>query len=274
MKPIDKNIKRIPAAQVEAALGWALPEMSGEHIVALHQKMEELVPEPEPEDSTIVIDEELDLHLEQERLTVADLDQIREDAHQEGLEQGRQEGFSKGHEEGLAAGHSEGLEKGLAEGREQGNQQGLAEGQQEIAQGQALLQQLATELDPLADQVKAQIESLVLDLVLKISATVIQDQVATRPELIQGVIERALEQLPAPISRVQIKLNPDDIPYIEPLTGRHNFDIELLPDESVGRGSCQLSTANTLVESDIQAAFQQVVEQFTEQLERTDSGEG
>ena len=269
MKPIDKNIKRIPASQVEAALGWSLPDISGEHIVALHRKIEELVPQPEPEDTTVVTDEELDLDLEPERLTVADLDQIREDAHQEGLAQGWQEGLAKGHEEGLASGHAEGTEKGLIEGQQKGYQEGLAQGQQEISQAQALLQALAVELEPAAEQVRAQLESLVLDLVLKVSATVLQHEVATRPELIQGTIERALEQLPPPVSRVQIKLNPADISYVEPLQARHNFDIELQAEDSVGRGSCQLSTANTLIESDIQSAFQQVVEQFSEQLEKS-----
>ncbi|WP_027857837.1 FliH/SctL family protein [Marinobacterium jannaschii] len=266
MKPFDKSIKRIPASQVEAALGWALPDITGEHIVALHRKIEE-IPPPEPEDSTIVIDEELEL--EPERLTVADLDQIRDDAHQEGLEQGRQEGLAKGHEEGVSKGHAEGLEKGMAEGREQGHQEGLAQGQQEIAQAQALLQQLADQLAPVGDQVQAQLESLVLDLVLKISSTVLQHEVATRPELIQSTITKALEQLPPPVSRVQIKLNPADIEYVEPVKARHNFDIELQAEETVGRGSCQLTTANTLIESDIQAAFQQVVEQFSEQLEKS-----
>lgn len=259
MNQRDKNGKRIPASQIQVFSGWSLPEVSGEHVVGLHCK-------EYPDDAITVLEDELT----PDKLTLADLETIREDAQREGFEQGKAEGLAQGLEEGrregLAKGQEEGHAQGLATGQEQGFATGLEQGKEEIQAARAALEQMLQELDAPVGEIQQQLESLVVDLALKVASTVIQHELSIRPELIRQTVQEALAQLPPPVARATLRLNPADLSYVEPLAAKCGFELELVGDDAVGRGSCQLATTNTLVESDVQAAYQQLVEQLAEQL--------
>ncbi|MDX2423863.1 MAG: hypothetical protein QNK43_14450, partial [Amphritea sp.] len=78
MKAIDKSVIRIRAEDAKAAALWTLPVVQGRHVVGLQQKPKPVVEEAVEE----VVDG---------RLKLSELEKIREDAHQEGLQQGHDE---------------------------------------------------------------------------------------------------------------------------------------------------------------------------------------
>lgn len=77
MKAVDKSVIRIRAEDAQAAALWTLPVVKSAHVVGLQEKTEVFEP--------VTIEDEIVA----EKVTLSELEKIREDAYQEGLAQGR-----------------------------------------------------------------------------------------------------------------------------------------------------------------------------------------
>ncbi|MCO4756752.1 MAG: hypothetical protein KC477_01950 [Oceanospirillaceae bacterium] len=256
---INKNAPdgdvRIRSTDAVALTPWTLPEVSGDHLVALetksHPKKKPSLPEADLRDVGLALQREKP---PKDIVTVSEAESIREAAHQDGLLQGLVEGREQG--------YPEGLEKGLVEGKERGYQDALTQGQAEINQAVANLAEMLQALhQPLAQQEQA-LESLVAGLVVKLSRAVIDVELNTRPEIIQNAIRDALQQLPQGGGALTIEVSPADLPHVEPIAGRLSFPVSVAADGSISPGSFRLHTSDSLIESDIQQQFQMLSEQL------------
>lgn len=238
-----KPFKRIRAEElVTDVAGWELPQVSGPSTIGLQQK-----------DPAVVVVEEV---IAAEKITVAELEAIRESARLEGLAAGIEEGRQKGLEEGRA--------QGLEEGKQQGLEQGLEQGRAEIQRLQSLLAQAVAELElPLAETA-SQIEELLMGYVVALAQATLNAELKQQPELILHSIRGALQQLPEPLTDLQLHLNPQDKTYLENIEIRSGCTFALESDENIPLGSYQLASTNSLVVSDVEERFAALVAQFLE----------
>ena len=254
MSSDNKGFQRIKADEAVDALGWNLPQMDMATDIGLQRK--------DPVEVTVV--EEV---IAAEKITVAELESIRESARLDGLSAGLEEGRLKGVEEGK--------QEGLLSGREAGYKEGYKQGEAEVQRLQGLFSGMLAELErPLEDTTEI-IEEKLLHLVVGLSEAVIGAELLMRKELLLESIQNALQQLPDPLIDVSVTTNPADKAHLEQLDLLPGVEIELLEDPSLQAGGYRINTTNTLVQHDVETRFSDVIKQFNSstQNKNTDSYE-
>ncbi|WP_415902762.1 FliH/SctL family protein [Neptuniibacter sp. QD29_5] len=247
----NKGFKRIKADEVAELIGWELPQVAGQHVVGLQQK--------DPVEVTVV--EEV---MAAEKITLAELEEIRETARIEGLAAGLEEGRLKGQEEGRT--------QGEAAGREQGYQEGFKQGEAEVQRLQALFSNMMTEFQlPLKQQTVA-IEQELIKMVVSLAEATIGAELSNRKELLLASIQNSLRSVPEPLGTVTVKVHKDDLPYLEKMLLVSGVVLEYIVDENISQGSYELQAASTLVEYNLDQHFSSVVKQFLSSVE-TDSAQ-
>ncbi|WP_037443868.1 flagellar assembly protein FliH [Shewanella mangrovi] len=204
--------------------------------------------------------------------TIAEIEQIREEAEQEGFAQGHTEGVAKGLEEGRL----QGLEQGHSEGFEQGKEQGFAEG---LAQAQALVSRFDTLLTqfetPLA-LVDNQVEQSLLGLVQTLVKTTLHHELTTHPEHLLAALRAGVDALPMREQRVDIRLHPDDFVLVEQLYGEEQLQKnhwQLQKDPGLTPGGCIVECHRSQVDMQLEqrlAAVLSTVEQQQQRLQQTE----
>ena len=126
------------------------------------------------------------------QLTAEEIEQIRQDAYNEGFAQGKEEGHAKGHEEGLEAGFAEGKEQGHLEGKEQGLHEGQVLIQQQVEHWQQLVHQLYNPIE----RVDRAAEMQLLDLAVMLSESVIRSEIKSNRDSLLQVLHEAAASLP------------------------------------------------------------------------------
>lgn len=225
MKAVDKAVIRIRAEDARAAALWTLPVVKSKHVVGLERKPEPVVEEAVEE----VVDG---------RLTLSELEKIREDAYQEGL----------------LAGREEGLQQGLEEGRAKGHEEGLAAARQDIDAQLALLNALKDQLDQPLKQVNSEVESLMVALVTEFGQAVVGAQVELDGAAVVKAVEDAIAQLPQTGSDIKVLLHPEDVPVLEPLLVL-NEHWSLVEDTALSRGSCKVLSGYGLIDNTLERRF-------------------
>lgn len=252
MSQDNKKYKRIRAEDAAQLMGWDLPQMGGEAVVALARK--------ESVDQVTVVEEEIVA----EKITAAELESIRETARLEGLSAGLEEGRQQGLEEGRQAGQ--------AEGHEQGYNEGIAQAGDEIERARNILQQSVAELVSPLEQTSAQLEASLLSLVVRLSEAVVGHELAARKELLSESIRTALNQVPEPLGRVEITVNPADQDYVSLPSLSSDDRLVIHVDESIQPGGYLLSTGSTFISHEVEARFQAVAEQLVQSLTNPEGG--
>ncbi|BBB25172.1 flagellar assembly protein FliH [Amphritea japonica] len=236
MKAVDKTVIRIRAEDARAAALWTLPVVKSKHVVGLECK-----PEPVVEEA---IEEVVD-----GRLTLSELEKIREDAYQEGLLEG----------------HKEGVEQGLEEGRAKGQAEGLAAARQDIEAQLVLLNALKDQLDQPLKQVNSQVEALIVALIAEFGQAVVGAQVELDGALVVTAVEDAIAQLPQTGSDIKVLLHPEDVPALEPLLVL-NEHWSLVEDASLSRGSCKVLSGYGLIDNTLERRFDAASERLHQAL--------
>jgi flagellar assembly protein FliH len=186
--------------------------------------------------------------------------------YQQAFEQGYEEGVRQGKEEGLASGIEEGRLMGREEGFHQGQQEGLQLGKQGIdTQFNELIVPLSALKGLLeeghAQQIKGQ-QSLILDLVRRVSQQVIRCELTLQPQQILKLVEETLTALPEDQSEVRIHLEPSAVVKLKELGEDKVRGWHLVSDPSISSGSCRIvsdkSDADASVETRLDACMEQV----------------
>lgn len=154
------------------------------------------------------------------------------------------------------AGHAVGYDKGVAETR---------------AHYEALLAEKELNLDT-AVETASRVTSIIdegtiaemAQLSAAIAAQVIRAELALQPELIVGLIEDVVEQLPHQQSVVTVFLHPGDFRTITNLQARRHEPLfescRFMEDETVERGNCRAVTDDSLVNADLNDRVGRIVD--------------
>lgn len=159
------------------------------------------------------------------------------------------------------AGYRDGRDQGVRDGHEDGLRQGLADGRAEaMAASQRALAGFDDQLDALRRAQAEDLEAIASDavtLALEIAEMVLDHHVAAAKDPGAEALTRALAVL-RPTGTVVARLHPEDLELLGgPPPGVH---LELVADDTVGRGGCVLDTPASRVDATLGSALARIRE--------------
>jgi flagellar assembly protein FliH len=196
--------------------------------------------------------------------TMAQIEDIRAAAEQEGLEQGKQEG------------HQQGLEQGRLEGLEQGHQQGFAQGEQQgLEAGQAKINQLVEQFNQIINQFERplsildnEIEAELLAMTISLAKSVIGHELKTHPEHILLAFRQGVDALPLKEQRVKLRLNQADAEIVNQCYSAEQLDKnqwQIDIDPSLSNGDCIIESVRSSVDLRVEQRINQVFSELDAQ---------
>ncbi|QDF67685.1 flagellar assembly protein FliH [Shewanella sp. SNU WT4] len=199
--------------------------------------------------------------------TMAELEQIRLEAEQEGFAEGRAQGLEQGLEAGRLEGLMQGHQQGFSQGEQQGYEQGMAKATDMMARFDGLISQFMAPLSLLDDEIEYQL----LQLTQALSQAVIGHELSIKPEHILHTLKQGIAALPLASKTIAIHLHPDDIQLVTTLYGAEHMEHngwQLQADPCLGRGDCQIASGRSLVDLSLQPRLQAVLAQTSAQMQQ------
>lgn len=193
--------------------------------------------------------------------TADEIEEIRQAAHNEGLEQGKQQGL----EQGLAEGKEQGYQQGYDEGFDKGNEEGLASGSELIQQQIQSLESMLSHIVQPMQKVDKELESELVILATELAKAVIRTEVETNKNIIFQAITEGLNVLPIAEKMYQIRLHPDDLTLVKEHFSdedieRHHW--RLIEAADMTRGGCDIVTESNAVDLSIERRTRDILDKF------------
>jgi flagellar assembly protein FliH len=162
-------------------------------------------------------------------------------------------------------GHTQGYEKGFA----QGHAQATLEGQRQIAEyirteGEAASTRFLKLFDSAQKNVEEAEQTIakgVLELACEIARQVVRRELAVNPNAVQAVIRESLALLLTDGKTALVRMNPLDLEVFSDVLKKEfaHLTLTLVPDSSLGRGSCLAEAAGTVIDGTIERRWQRSV---------------
>ena len=160
-------------------------------------------------------------------------------------------------------------EKGFAQGKKDGFELGRKRAQKAVDRIEGLLNQLAR----LKEDILRRYEKEILELIFEISKKITYLHAESDNRVLRGTILNAL-QLAVEKSEVILKINPEEMDYVEQLRPElfSKFQglksIIVTPDPAIGRGGCYLETPYGAVDAGIDTRLEKIRECLEETFMR------
>lgn len=164
--------------------------------------------------------------------TAAEIEQI--------YQQAREDGFSKGREQGHQAGYQEGMKKALAEAQH--------------------LAHTAGKLDKALADLEASVADELLALAIELAREVVRQEISAHPETLFDVVQQALAQLPH--QHAAIYLHPDDASLLRAHLGDQlaHAGHRIHEDARLVRGDCLVEAGGSQVDATVAMRWRRVIE--------------
>ncbi|MFC1518754.1 flagellar assembly protein FliH [Pseudomonadota bacterium] len=197
--------------------------------------------------------------------TMAEIEQIRVEAEQEGFEQGQLDGLAKGTEQGRLEGLEQGHAEGFSQGEQQGYEVGLAKANEMLERLSGLVEQFEQPLLVL----DAEIEAELLQLSINLTKSIVGNELQTHPEHILSVLRQGVDSLPIKKQQVTLRFSPDDAAlvnqlYSEAQLAKNRWEIEA--DPSLKNGDCIIHSERSSVDLRVEARMSQALSGLQQQL--------
>ena len=172
--------------------------------------------------------------------TVAELEQIQLQAHEEG--------YNAGQAKGYAEGYAEGAQKARTEEQKAHNEAQLLA---------AIIGAMEKELQ----QVDQQVAQDLLNLALEIAKQVLQQALKVKPDLMLGVVREAISVLPRFNQHAHLVLHPADAELVRTSMGEQlaHTDWKIFEDAQMERGGCRVETAHSQIDATLVTRWKRVV---------------
>ena len=248
----DRNTKDrnspIPAEEASSAKPWRLPFWTDDPVYAVEKE--------EPEQDESASDDAPQEALRVAPPTAEELEKIRREAYNDGLEQGlvegRQQGVQAGREEGREEGHKQGYDQGFAEGKDAGNRAGYEEGQKKATEESRVvaerLNRIAQVLMQGITERDRDLPQVMVNLLSGLARNVLQHELSTSNQAIQRYVEAAMEALPGGENALRIYISSDDAELIQDVSEQGLDWPPMQVDKHLGCGECRVVSEHSRVE--------------------------
>ncbi|SCX56959.1 flagellar assembly protein FliH [Nitrosospira sp. Nsp1] len=160
------------------------------------------------------------------------------------------------HQQARQEGYAAGYEAGFNTGQEAGYQAASALGAAEVGKLQTLLHDFQRELTN-ADQA---ISDNLLTLALCLARQMLREALKVKPELMLGVVRDCLQNDAAFGQPVQLFLHPDDAALVREHLHHELNDCTVCVDSSLDRGSCRIKTGSGQIDATLATRWQRMVQ--------------
>jgi flagellar assembly protein FliH len=214
-------------------------------------------------------------------LTADELEAIRQEAYNEGLQQGLEEGREKGEKLGHETGLAQGLKAGHEEGRKEGYDVGKVEGEVE-AKGRAEIQRnnLQTQLHGFMQALNAtmlsqqeEVEKILPDVIEHLAKAVVTEELSQGSEHIVHLVKQAIAALPVKLKDFTIEINHNDFSFIETALEQKQFSANLQSNEIVEAGGCLIHSEKSLIDFTLSNRWEEVIKDYHQRLQIKESSE-
>jgi len=197
-----------------------------------------------------------------ENVSAEEVEKIRDNARQEGLDIGKQEGISQGKQEGINQGKQEGIDQGKEEGRKLGLEQGLADAKTQVDEKLLRLNKLLTNLTHAINEQDYKIEQALLNLITEIARAVVKRDLEINPEQIMAVVKEAVAVLPPTRDNIRIFVNPNELDLVKEAAEQGGENWRIFADESLTVGGCRVETEQSVVDFTTDTRFKTMIDQI------------
>ncbi|NNM82765.1 MAG: flagellar assembly protein FliH [Burkholderiales bacterium] len=173
--------------------------------------------------------------------TASEIEQIHQDAHQEGY----------------AAGQREGYDAGKKQGYEEGYRDGMMQAKEKVDSMHLALTGLNQELQRLDEEISQEI----LSLSLAIARQVIRKSLDWKPEILLEVVREAVGKIPPFSQQAHLRLNPEDAALVRQEMGDEleHTNWKIIEDSRIERGGCKIETSSSEIDATLANRWSRVV---------------
>lgn len=157
------------------------------------------------------------------------------------------------------------LEEIQNQAREEGFQQGLREGRdaglKELQARVGVLEQLLQTLDKPFTQLDEAVEQQLARLAMLVARQLVRRELKTEPEQVVGVVREALAALPVAVRNVRLMLNPEDAALVRQAmpAGQGEQQMQIVEDPVQTRGGCRVLTDSSQIDASVEARLNAVI---------------
>jgi flagellar assembly protein FliH len=139
---------------------------------------------------------------------------------------------------------------------------GYREGKGKVDAELARLAQLMTALDGALNQFDETLTQNLLSLALDVAKQMLREALRVRPELVLPVIREAVSSLPQASQHPHLKLHPEDAALVRSLMADelNHFHWKLIEDSRVERGGCRVETANSEIDATMENRWKRILD--------------
>lgn len=154
----------------------------------------------------------------------------------------------------------EGYQKGLAEGYQAGVDKGTREATTKIQAEAQKLAQACAQLQKSLDDLNGVVADDLLALAIELAREVVRQEIATRPETLLAVVREALAQLPH--QHAAIYLHPEDASLLRSYMGDQlsHAGHRIHEDFKLKRGDCVLEAGGSQLDASVAMRWRRVLE--------------
>ncbi|MEK9712501.1 MAG: flagellar assembly protein FliH [Thalassolituus sp.] len=255
--PDSKRDRPIPAENVETARPWRLPFWTEAPAYAVEREADDEVID-ETEENTIPYP------------TAEELEAIRRDAYNDGLEQGlvegrqqgKADGFSAGFEEGQKEGRVKGQQEGKTEGNRLGYEEGKASGAADVAEELKRLRQIVSTIQASLIERDRQLPDVMVMLLSRLAEQVLGHELRAGAPAIARYVKESIALLPDGEDIARVYVAEDD--YTLAHDGAPGISLQV--DPTLTPGECRVESQNSLVEYSVSDHLQQALLSMAEQM--------
>jgi len=157
----------------------------------------------------------------------------------------------------------EGYQAGYAEGAQQArDEEQIARNEAQAARDEA--QRLAGIIGALEQElqrVDQQVAQNLLDLAMEMSRQMLQQALKVKPELLLSVVSEAIGELPHFSQHAHLVLHPADAELVRAKMGEQldHTGWKILEDAQMGRGGCRVETAHSQIDASLETRWKRIV---------------
>jgi flagellar assembly protein FliH len=157
------------------------------------------------------------------------------------------------------------LEEIQNQAREEGFQQGLREGRdaglKELQARIRVLEQMLQTLDKPFAQLDEAVEQQLARLAMLVARQLVRRELKTEPEEVIGVVREALGALPVAARNVRLMLHPEDAALVREAmpAGQGEQQMQIVADPLQTRGGCRVLTATSQIDASVEARLNAVI---------------
>ncbi len=147
------------------------------------------------------------------------------------------------------------------EGYNTGYAKGYADGAQKVHNEAQRLTEMIGALEKELQQVDQQIAQDLLNLALEIAKQMLQQTLKVKPDLLLGVVRKAISELPHFNQHAHLVLHPADAELVRTGMGEQltHTDWKIFEDAQMERGGCRVETVHSQIDATLTTRWKRVV---------------